>query len=103
MNSELATRFPSEDLRRPIVADNLADEEKLENYVNNHRLDEWFTAALQAAQKSYDRSRSGPAVATNGHLSDGSVSEEEEDEPETNGTNGQAAAGGDGDVTMQDQ
>jgi nuclear pore complex protein Nup133 len=106
-HGELCSRFPSEDLRGPIIDDNIADDDILNEHLEKHKLEEWFGAALNAAQRAYDREQGGHV--DHGQLSDGSVSEQEDDEegeeeePQTNGTNGVAAAQGGEDVEMQDQ
>ncbi len=51
-DGELCIRFPSEDLRRPIMRDNAQDEADFEDLINNHRLEEWFMAAMRAARWS---------------------------------------------------
>jgi nuclear pore complex protein Nup133 len=51
-NGELCVRFASEDLRNPIIADNLADDEVLQANIEKHRLEAWFPAAMKAAKAS---------------------------------------------------
>ncbi|KAF2809526.1 uncharacterized protein BDZ99DRAFT_520877 [Mytilinidion resinicola] len=47
----LASRFASEDLRNPIIKDNLVDEDKLQDYVTTCRLDTWFEAVVRATNE----------------------------------------------------
>lgn len=47
----LAARFASEDLRNPIIKDNLADEDKLAHYISACRLDTWLDACAEAAKQ----------------------------------------------------
>lgn len=47
-DGEFAVRFAEEDLRRPLIQDNLSDELVLKDLVDNHRLEEWFDAAMAA-------------------------------------------------------
>lgn len=83
-NGELCVRFASEDLRNPIIADNLSDDEILQTNIEKHRLDEWFVATLKAAKKYFEAEQRGQPI--NGVMpeSDVSVSVEgiEDDEPE---------------------
>ncbi|KAF2742524.1 hypothetical protein M011DRAFT_452966 [Sporormia fimetaria CBS 119925] len=58
-NGELCVRFASEDLRNPIIADNLADDELLQANLEKHRLEEWFPAVLAAAKKWHAAEREG--------------------------------------------
>lgn len=102
-HGELSARFPSEDLRGPIIEANIADDEVLREQLEKHRLEEWFDAAVRAAQRAYDL-ETGVHV-DDGQLSDGSVSEqvdevEQEAAPHTNGV---AATQNGEDVEMQDQ
>ncbi|KAF2279695.1 uncharacterized protein EI97DRAFT_464898 [Westerdykella ornata] len=57
-NGELCTRFASEDLRSPIIVDNLADDEVLQANIENHRLREWFPAVVKAAERLYELEQS---------------------------------------------
>ncbi|KAF2178114.1 hypothetical protein K469DRAFT_804028 [Zopfia rhizophila CBS 207.26] len=50
-NEELSGRFKSEDLRNPIISDNLADDEILQTFVEKHRLDEWFDTTAKIAKE----------------------------------------------------
>ncbi|KAF2490724.1 hypothetical protein BU16DRAFT_543033 [Lophium mytilinum] len=47
----LASRFASEDLRNPIIKDNLYDEDQLQKYLTTCRLDTWFEACITATKE----------------------------------------------------
>ncbi|CAI6338084.1 unnamed protein product [Periconia digitata] len=53
-DGELCIRFPSEDLRQPIMQENALDETLFNEYIQNARLQRWFGAAFQAAKWSLD-------------------------------------------------
>jgi nuclear pore complex protein Nup133 len=40
-HGELCVRFPLEDLREPIIKDNLLDDEILQENIDKNRLDQW--------------------------------------------------------------
>jgi nuclear pore complex protein Nup133 len=46
-------RFPLEDLREPIIKDNLLDDDILQENLEKNRLDEWFKAACRAGKNAY--------------------------------------------------
>jgi nuclear pore complex protein Nup133 len=50
-NEELGRRFPSEDLRSPIINDNLGDDEILQLSIEQYRLDQWFDETVKVAQR----------------------------------------------------
>ncbi|KAF2872713.1 Non-repetitive/WGA-negative nucleoporin C-terminal-domain-containing protein [Massariosphaeria phaeospora] len=116
-NGELCCRFGSEDLRNPIINDNLADDEILQTHIEKHRLEEWFEAGCAAGKREYEDEKTRPAdedvdeaADFDYDLEDDSVSVEgdspDEDEAiadtiEINGV--QDATGEDDDVEMQDQ
>jgi nuclear pore complex protein Nup133 len=52
-HGELCVRFGSEDLREPIIRDNLLDDDILREHIEKNRLLDWFAAALQAGKKAY--------------------------------------------------
>jgi nuclear pore complex protein Nup133 len=54
----LCTRFGSEDLRKPIVNDNLADDEILREHAEKHRLDQWFEATAKAVKLQHMQEKS---------------------------------------------
>ncbi|KAJ4294443.1 hypothetical protein N0V90_008133 [Kalmusia sp. IMI 367209] len=47
-DGELCTRFASEDLRQPIIRENLVDEAMVKDLADNHRLEDWLEAACKA-------------------------------------------------------
>lgn len=51
-HGELCVRFGSEDLREPIIKDNLLDDDILREHLEKNRLNEWFNAAYMAAKKA---------------------------------------------------
>jgi nuclear pore complex protein Nup133 len=56
-DSELSERFSSEDLRKPIIKDNVADDVILRDLAEKHRLAPWFDAAMKLAKKEVDLER----------------------------------------------
>lgn len=56
-HGELCVRFPLEDLREPIIKDNLLDDEILQENLDKNRLDQWFKAACRAGKNAYMRER----------------------------------------------
>jgi nuclear pore complex protein Nup133 len=52
-HGELCVRFPLEDLREPIIKDNLLDDDILQENLEKNRLDEWFKAACRAGKNAY--------------------------------------------------
>ncbi|KAH7125414.1 Non-repetitive/WGA-negative nucleoporin C-terminal-domain-containing protein [Dendryphion nanum] len=53
-DGELCVRFGSEDLRRPIIHDNVMDDDVLKANVEKHNLNEWFVNACTAAQDAHN-------------------------------------------------
>ena len=53
--NELASRFPSEDLRNPIIQDNIADDELLQDYLTKCRLEHWYKSCKEGSKNSLDR------------------------------------------------
>lgn len=51
-HGELCVRFAAEDLREPIIHDNVLDDDMLRDDLDNHRLEPWFMATLQAVQRA---------------------------------------------------
>lgn len=47
-HGELCVRFGSEDLREPIIRDNILDDDVLREHIEKHRLADWFNRVLQA-------------------------------------------------------
>lgn len=56
-HGELCVRFPLEDLREPIIKDNLLDDEILQENLEKNRLDQWFKAACRAGKNAYMREK----------------------------------------------
>jgi len=112
----LCVRFGSEDLREPIIKDNLLDDDILREHLQKNRLVEWFQAACRAGKKSYEESmrlekqQHVSGVRPDGAASHGNGSEiapEADDVPESAGSDAfegdvESAADQDQDVEMQD-
>jgi nuclear pore complex protein Nup133 len=62
-HGELCVRFASEDLREPIIKDNLLDDEVLQEQLEKNKLDEWFKRALKAGKRAYDAEKAQQEVA----------------------------------------
>lgn len=56
-------RFPNEEVRGPIIQDNLLDDEILQENLEKNRLDQWFKAACRAGKAAYVREKSEDANA----------------------------------------
>lgn len=56
-HGELCVRFGSEDLREPIIRDNLLDDDILREHMEKHRLEEWFVEACKAGKKAFEARR----------------------------------------------
>lgn len=48
---ELDARFPSEDLRDPIIKDNIKDDDDLQNFLSACRLDYWYAEIKELAKR----------------------------------------------------
>jgi len=97
-------RFPLEDLREPIIKDNLLDDEILQENIDKNRLDQWFKAACRAGKNAYMREkRRGSAQAGSGD-EEAMHRAEAEAEAEASGVEGDAVNGVDEskDVQMQE-
>jgi nuclear pore complex protein Nup133 len=53
-HGELCVRFASEDLREPIIKDNLLDDDMLREHLQKNRLAEWFAAAWKAGKMLFE-------------------------------------------------
>jgi len=53
-DGELCLRFPEEDLRRPIIEENLLDESLVKERVSKYRVEDWFKAALLAGRYAFE-------------------------------------------------
>ena len=58
-HGELCVRFPTEDLREPIIKDNLLDDELLQENLEKNRLDEWFKTACRAGKSAFMKEKTG--------------------------------------------
>ncbi|ORY03958.1 Non-repetitive/WGA-negative nucleoporin C-terminal-domain-containing protein [Clohesyomyces aquaticus] len=63
-NGELCIRFGSEDLRSPIINDNLADDEILQANIEKHGLVRWFDQAAVAAREFLEVEKERIAATT---------------------------------------
>lgn len=63
-HGELCVRFASEDIREPIIKDNLLDDDVLRELIAKHRLEEWYKAALNAGTKAYKEEKERQAQQT---------------------------------------
>ena len=92
-------RFPDEEIRGPIIQDNLLDDDILQENLEKNRLDEWFKAACRAGKAAYLREKSGDA---NAQAESGG--EEEATEAEASAAEGDTVDGADQgeDVEMQE-
>lgn len=52
-------RFPTEDIREPIIKDNLLDDGILQENLDKNRLDQWFKAACRAGKNAYMAEKNG--------------------------------------------
>ena len=100
-HGELCVRFPLEDLREPIIKDNLLDDEILQENLEKNRLDEWFKAACRAGKNAYMAEK---RVARRGSAQEESGVEGLGPEADTSAIEGDTANGTDQDqdVEMQD-
>ncbi|KAF2198532.1 hypothetical protein GQ43DRAFT_154756 [Delitschia confertaspora ATCC 74209] len=66
-HEEYAKRFNHEDLRNPIIQDNLSDDGLLQENIEHHRLDMWVTATKQLTQAHarHQRKKASKAVQEN--------------------------------------
>ncbi|XP_014554147.1 hypothetical protein COCVIDRAFT_105768 [Bipolaris victoriae FI3] len=53
-HGELCVRFAAEDLREPIIRDNLLDDDILQEHLEKNRLSDWFKEAWKAGRAMYD-------------------------------------------------
>ncbi|KAI8933985.1 hypothetical protein NX059_008757 [Plenodomus lindquistii] len=56
-HGELCVRFANEDIRNPIIKDNLLDDDILREHLQKRRLAEWFTAACRAGKQTFDENQ----------------------------------------------
>ncbi|KAF2035417.1 hypothetical protein EK21DRAFT_54001 [Setomelanomma holmii] len=93
-HGELCVRFSSEDLREPIIKENLLDDDILREHIEKNRLTEWYQAALKAGKEAYsaERRQQAQAAQQRYHAIEGAHDEPRAQDP--NGTIGGAAAAG---------
>jgi nuclear pore complex protein Nup133 len=53
----LCVRFASEDLRDPIIKDNILDDVVLQEHIEKNRLNEWYPAAGRAGKAAHDAAK----------------------------------------------
>lgn len=70
-------RFPNEDIRGPIIQDNLLDDEILQENLEKSRLDQWFKAACRAGKSAYMKEKKEARRGSNAHTESGGEEEEE--------------------------
>lgn len=58
-DGEFCLRFPEEDLRKPIIQDNLSDESILQELLEKHRLEDWFERTVKAGTSLAQAERHG--------------------------------------------
>jgi nuclear pore complex protein Nup133 len=63
-HGELCVRFSSEDIREPIIKDNLLDDDILNEHMEKNRFEEWFMAACRTGKKAYDVYKRGLMTAS---------------------------------------
>ena len=77
-HGELCIRFAPEDIRNPIIADNLADDTILKTNMEKYRLEGWFQAACKAGKIAYEQEKNPDyvqALATDNNSASGDASE----------------------------
>jgi nuclear pore complex protein Nup133 len=99
-HGELCVRFASEDIRDPIIKDNLLDDDILKEHIDQSRLDEWFVAACEAGKKAYRADVMEQIQAHQQQLPSTQVQEHVEEGHNTG--DGAEVAEQDRDVDMQD-
>jgi nuclear pore complex protein Nup133 len=92
-HGELCLRFPNEDLRAPIIADNLADDVILQEAITKSRLEGWWPEAQKAGKWAFEEEKNGRVVGVN---------EDEEENLEGGAVQAVSVAGGEQDVDMVD-
>lgn len=101
-HGELCVRFPLEDLREPIIKDNLLDDEILQENLEKNRLDQWFKAACRAGKNAYFAEKRGLRRGSSAQAESGKEGiAPEAESSEVEGDTGDGA-GRDQDVEMQE-
>lgn len=67
-HGELCVRFSAEDLREPIIRDNLLDDDILREHIEKHRLADWMTAAYRAGKRFHQAEKTEAVRLQNGSL-----------------------------------
>lgn len=103
----LRERFPAEELREPIAADNALDDEMLEEYLERCRLEHWYEVCSKAAIKSLHDEAEAEArrrEAERERMGEGVDNRDREDEEdEEDGDEEEAAEEVDGDGYGEEQ
>jgi len=73
-HGELCIRFAPEDIRNPIIADNLADDTILKTNMDKYRLEGWFQAACKAGKIAYEQEKNPDYVQALAATDDNSAS-----------------------------
>lgn len=97
-------RFPNEDIRGPIIQDNLLDDEILQENLEKNRLDQWFKAACRAGKSAYMKEKKEARRGSNAQTESGGEEEEVVPEAEASAAEGDTVNGvdQDKDVEMQE-
>ncbi|KAF2142573.1 uncharacterized protein K452DRAFT_270331 [Aplosporella prunicola CBS 121167] len=61
--AELESRFPSEDLRDPIIKDNIKDDDALQVYISHQRVGHWFVQVRELAKQRVQEEAEGTRQA----------------------------------------
>jgi nuclear pore complex protein Nup133 len=56
-DGDLCIRFPSEDIRQPIIRENALDEADFHRYVETANLEKWYAASVRAAKWMLQREK----------------------------------------------
>ncbi|KAF2794749.1 hypothetical protein K505DRAFT_374439 [Melanomma pulvis-pyrius CBS 109.77] len=93
-HGELCIRFPSEDIRNPIISDNVADDTILQTHLDKHRLEGWFLAACRAGKRAFEEEKNPDHNAQVLVIDSDSSASAEGDEPRLDTANAGATASG---------
>lgn len=81
-------RFPLEDIREPIIKDNLLDDEILQENLEKNRLDQWFKAACRAGKSAYMKEKREGRRGSSAQAESGDEDAGQEREAEASGVEG---------------
>lgn len=103
-HGELCVRFPLEDIREPIIKDNLLDDEILQENLEKNRLDQWFKAACRAGKSAYMKEKRDSQRGSSVQAESGEEDVAAEAEAEASGAEGDTVGDVDQvkDVEMQE-